>query len=200
MRRFLAVLLTGLLALLVVSAGPAVAKPPMRGDFDLMLVPPETCGMVAWSGTVDFGGSVHGLYLSFTDVASVFRGQTQHFEEYFTVVDEPLAPGSCPDGSQTMLLTGWDFGVGVFANYTFRDNGVVTDTSPDLQRVAGTQSPDERRHRLRPSHAGPRRAHAGRSAAAQLRTQEPVGSGPHLAANNAPLSAERALLRGSSDH
>jgi len=135
MRRFLAVLLTGLLALLVVSAGPAVAKQPMRGDFYLEPAPPG-CGMVAWSGTVDFGGSVRGLYLSFTDVESVFRGQTQHFEEYFTVTDEEIEPGTCPV-DETMLLTGWDSGVGVFANYTFRDNGVVTDTSEDYSEWLG---------------------------------------------------------------
>lgn len=135
MRRFWAVVLTGLLALLVVSAGPAVAKQPMRGDFYLEPVAPP-CGMVAWSGTVDLDGSVRGLYLSFTDVASVFRGQTQHFEEYFTVTAEEIEPGTCP-GDETMLLTGWDFGVGVFANYTFRDNGVVTDTSEEYSEWLG---------------------------------------------------------------
>ena len=136
MRKFWAVLLTGLLALLVVFAGPAMAKQPLRGDTYMELAPPG-CDNVAWSGTVDFGGSVHGIYLSFTDVASVYRGQTQHYEEYFTVTELPLAPGSCPADDVTMLLTGWDFGIGNFANLTYRDNGVVTDTSPDYSEWLG---------------------------------------------------------------
>ena len=135
MRKFWAVLLTGLLALLVVFAGPAMAKQPLRGD--TYMKAPSDCGTVAWSGTVDFGDSVHGIYLSFTDVASVYRGQTQHYEEYFTVTEPVLVPGSCPTGDETVLLTGWDFGIGNFANLTYRDNGVVTDTSPDYSEWLG---------------------------------------------------------------
>lgn len=126
-RRVWLALVAGLLALTVVSAAPAVAKPPVRGEIDLMALAPGSCGSVTWSGTVTFPDGVHGLYLAATDVAPVDRGVTMHYEESFTVVDEPLMLGSCPDGSQTMLLTGWDAGIGVFVNDTFRANGAVTD-------------------------------------------------------------------------
>ena len=45
MRKFWAVLLTGLLALLVVFAGPAMAKQPLRGD--TYMKAPSDCGTVA---------------------------------------------------------------------------------------------------------------------------------------------------------
>jgi hypothetical protein len=36
-----------------------------------------------------------------------------------------------------MLLTGWDFGIGVFANDTFGDNGFVTDTGEGYDAYDG---------------------------------------------------------------
>lgn len=137
MRRVWLALVAGLLALMVVSAAPAVAEPPLRGDIDLMALVPGSCGPVTWSGTVTLPDGVHGLYLAATDVAPVYRGVTMHYEEYFTVVDEPLERGGCPDGSETMLLTGWDFGIGVFANDTFGDNGFVTDTGEGYDAYDG---------------------------------------------------------------
>jgi hypothetical protein len=137
MRRIWLALVAGLLALMVVSAVPAVAKPPLRGDIDLMALVPGSCGPVTWSGTVTLPDGEHGLYLSATDVAPVYRGVTMHYEEYFTVVDEPLERGGCPGDGLTMLLTGWDFGIGVFANDTFGDNGFVTDTGEGYDAYDG---------------------------------------------------------------
>ena len=128
MRRIWAVLLAGLLALTVVAVVPATAKSPARGDIDLMLV--TSCGAVTWSGTVTVDGQPRGLVLEYAGVPGVFRGQSYHYEEYFTVTAEPIVAGTCPTGSETMLLTGWDFGLGVLANRSmYGDNGVVTDTS-----------------------------------------------------------------------
>ena len=139
MRRILLVLMAALLALTVVGASPAVAKKPMRGDIYMM--PLAECGDVAWSGTVDFGGGDgHGIYLSATGVDSVYRGQTMHYEEYFTVTDQVLAPGSCPTGSEPVLLIGWPIGDRVFANDTVRDNGVVTDTGLGFEMWDGRQN------------------------------------------------------------
>ena len=59
---------------------------------------------------------------------------------HFTVTEPVLVPGSCPTGDETVLLTGWDFGIGNFANLTYRDNGVVTDTSPEATTICPSPS------------------------------------------------------------
>ena len=112
-----------LLAGLLVAAGAAQAKAPLRCEASLYTDADTPYWEVALSG------DVNGTMYVYGDPARefFFPGKTEHFFETWEVYSD----------SGDWLFSGTDAGVWSFVTFKFRANGWVTDASSDWQYLVG---------------------------------------------------------------
>lgn len=112
-------------------AAPAGAEQPLRGEMDLYFntsfnpFAPECETNITWAGTITIDEVTYGM--AFFPTASGETGKAFHFEEIWTVYEEPFdffgGPlAACP--SSDIVLEGYDSGV-TSPNAKYRMSGAV---------------------------------------------------------------------------
>ena len=116
------VLASSLITVVTINASPimsgiALVKVPLGP-------PHPEWGPNTWSGTVI--GAIEGN-IYFYKTGGKLVGQANHFEEVWLITDN--------EGN--MLLMGTDHGVVSLKSFSYRMNGVVTDTAPQYESLIG---------------------------------------------------------------
>jgi len=131
---FLAIAVGLLLAIPV----PASAKPPLRGDQDLVLKfdgpggPPicllATGDAISWVGTIVFEGDAHAYGIAYLSLLPppdpLKKAKASHFADEWMIFENPLT-GDCPGDGDAVVMWGFDKGVQSDVNLKARANGTV---------------------------------------------------------------------------
>ena len=144
----LAVLAAGLLST------PAAAFEPIDGTVSMSANPGWTtgtgaCPEVTWAGVLVLEGAgdvdgTYGLVLTSNDVAGVMRGPWYLVQENWAVtsevptLDDEGMPVTCMPG--TVLLSGWDAGVGAMTRGEFWDAGFVEQAAAPFEAWLGART------------------------------------------------------------
>lgn len=151
MRRKLLVLVACLMVAGVVSAGPATANEPLRGDQVMVLnQDPDTlelglhgCSEISWFGSIEIDDTTYGMALYPLPGRFTGRDMVLHYEESwkvwseeFSLSDEGLVEDCTPG---VVLLSGTDSGLWTMKNGKFRSNGVVEEAFEPFEDWQGRQ-------------------------------------------------------------
>ncbi len=126
--------------LLLAIPVPASAKPPLRGEQDLVLEfaspggPPicllETGEPISWVGTIVFEGDAHPYGIAYLSLLPppdpLKKSKATHFADKWMIYENALTGAfGCPADGDAVVMWGFDKGVQSDVNLKARANGTV---------------------------------------------------------------------------